>query len=87
MHQRGLVALDKNGRPPVTTEQLFQLLALDAGEDGWVGNLVTVEMQDGQHRTVGGRIEKLVGMPRRGKRSGFRLAIADNAGGDEIGVV
>ena len=44
-------------------------------------------MQDRQHRAVGFRIEKLVGMPRGGQRSGFRLAIADDAGGDEIGIV
>ena len=44
-------------------------------------------MQDRQHRAVCGRIEKLVRVPRRGQRSGLRLAIADDAGDDEIGVV
>ena len=87
MHQLGLVTLDEVGRPPVTAEQLLQFLAGDACEDGRVGNLVAVEMQDRQHRAVGGRIEKLVGMPRRGQRSGFRLAVADDAGDDEIGIV
>ena len=87
MHQLGLVTLDEVGRPPVAAEQLFQFLAGDAGQDGRVGNLVAVEMQDRQHRAVGGRIEKLVGMPRRGQRSGFRLAVADDAGDDEIGIV
>ena len=52
-----------------------------------IGNLVTVEMQDRQHRAVGGRIEKLIGMPCRGQRAGFRLAIADHAGDDEIGII
>jgi hypothetical protein len=60
---------------------------LDSGQDGWVGNLVAVEMQDRQHRTVGDRIEELVGMPRRGQRSGFRFAIADDAGDDQVGSV
>ena len=87
MHQLGLVTLDEVGRPPVAAEQLLQFLVLDAGQDGRVGNLVAVEMQDRQHRAVGGRIEKLVGMPRRGQRSGFRLAVADDAGDDEIGIV
>src|ERR1700730_3188169 len=44
-------------------------------------------MQDWQHRAIGRRIEKLVGMPRAGQGSGFRLAIADDAGDDEIGIV
>src|ERR1019366_252442 len=37
--------------------------------------------------TVGDRIEELVGMPRRGERSGFRLAVADHARDDETGIV
>src|SRR5271157_4543833 len=60
---------------------------LDTSQDGRVGNLVAVEMQDRQHRAIGGRIEKLVGMPRRGQWSGLRLAIADDAGDDETGIV
>ena len=82
VHQLGLVTLDEVGRPAVAAEQLFQFLVRDAGEDGRVGNLVAVQMQDRQHRAVGGRIEELVGMPGRGQRSGFRLAVADDAGDD-----
>ncbi len=44
-------------------------------------------MQDRQHRAVGRRIEKLVGMPGRGQRPGLRLAVADDAGDDQIGIV
>ena len=83
----GLVTLDEVGCPPVAAQQLLQFLVGDPRQDGGIGNLVTVEMQDGQHRAVGGRIEELIGMPRRGQRSGFRLAIADDAGDDEIGIV
>src|ERR1035438_3715724 len=49
--------------------------------------VVLPKSQDWQHRPIGGRIEELVGMPRRGQRSGFRLAIADDASDDEIGIV
>ena len=37
------------GRPPVAAKKLLQLLAGDAGEDGGIGNLVSVEMQDRDH--------------------------------------
>ena len=87
VHQRGLVTRDEIGSPTITAQQLFQFLAADAGQDARVGNLVTVEMQDRQHRAVGGRIEELVGVPRRGQRPGFRLAIAYHAGDDQIGIV
>jgi len=57
------------------------------GREGWVGNFVPVEMQDRQHGTVGRGIEELIGMPGRGQGSGLRLAITDDAGDDEIGIV
>ena len=87
MHHLRLVALDEVRRPAVAAEQLLQFLMLDAGQDGRVADLVAVEVQDRQHRAVGDRIEKLVGMPGRGQRSGFRLAVADDAGDDQIGIV
>ena len=87
MHQRRLLPLHKERRPSAAAKKLLQLLASDAREDGWIRNLVTVEMQDRQHRAVGDRIEELVGMPRRGERSGFRLAVADDARHDERGIV
>ena len=87
VHQRRLVPLDKVRRPPIAAEQLFQFLMLDAGQDSRVGNLVAVQVQDRQHGAVRGRIEKLVGMPRRGQRTRLRLAVADDAGDHQIGVV
>ncbi len=87
MHEFRVIAFDEAGAPPVAAEQLVQLLMGDPGEHGGVGNLVAVQMQDRQHRAVGGRIEKLVGMPRGGQRPGLRLAVSDDAGDDEIGVV
>src|SRR5437867_385036 len=78
---------DKVGGPPVAAEQLFQFLAGDSRKERRVGNLVAVEMQDRQHRAVGGRIEELVRMPRGGEWPRLRLAVAHDAGRDEIGVV
>ena len=65
------------------------IAALAAGEDGRVGNLVAIEMQYRQHRAIGHWIEKLVRVPRRGQRARFRLAVAvaDDAGNDQIGIV
>ena len=44
-------------------------------------------MEDRQDRTIADRIEKLIGMPGRGQRSGFGLTIADDAGNDELRIV
>jgi hypothetical protein len=45
------------------------------------------EMKDRKNRSIVRGVEKLVGVPARGQRARLRLAIADDAGDDEIGVV
>ena len=87
VHRLRLVALDEVRRPAAAAQELLQLLVLDARQDGRVADLVAVEVQDRQHRAVGDRVEELVGMPRGGQRAGLRLAVADDAGDDQIGVV
>jgi hypothetical protein len=59
----------------------------DAREDGRIGDLVAVEVEDRQHGAVADRIDELVGMPGGGERPGLRLAVADHARDDELGVV
>ena len=46
-----------------------------------------VEMQDRQHRAVARGVRELVGMPARRQRAGLCLAVTDDAGDDEVGVV
>ena len=44
-------------------------------------------MEDRQHRAVGDGIEKLVRVPGGRQWPGFRFAVADHAGDDQIGIV
>src|SRR5215831_20543206 len=81
------MSLDEIRRVAIAAEQLIQLLMADAGEDAGVGNLVAVEVQDRQSHPVGGRIEKLIGMPARCQRSRLRLAIAHDACNDKTGII
>ena len=83
----GLVALDEVGLVAVTAEQLFQFVVADAGQHGRVGDLVAVEVQDGQHGAVVDGIEELVRVPTGGQRPGLRLAVADDAGDEQVGIV
>ncbi len=68
-------------------EELLQFVLRDAGEEAGVGDLVAVEMEDREHAAVSGRIEELVAVPAGGERSGLRLAVADDAGDDQVRVV
>ncbi|MGY4458208.1 hypothetical protein ACVWYI_002168 [Bradyrhizobium sp. LB13.1] len=44
-------------------------------------------MQDRQHRAVMGGIEELVGVPGRRERAGLGLAVANDTGDDQVGIV
>ena len=87
VHFGGIIALDEVRRVAVAAEQGVELVVADPGKHRRVGDLVAVEVQDRQHRTVPGRVDELVRMPCGGERAGLSLAIADDAGDDEVGVV
>ena len=71
-------------RPAVTTQRLIEFLTVDAGVDRCAGNFVANEMEDRQHRAVGGSVEEFNGIGGRGQRPGFRLAIANYARDNEL---
>src|SRR5207237_6272220 len=64
-----------------------QLLVAHRAVDRGVGDLVAVDVQDRQHRAARRRVQELVGVPRAGGRPGLRLAVADDACDDQVGVV
>ncbi len=71
----------------VPLHELEQLRLGDPRQHRRVGDLVPVEVQDGQDRAVPGRVEKLVGVPAGGQGGGLRLAVPDDAGDHQAGVV
>ena len=87
VHDHGIVALHKVRLPAAATEEALHLLVTHAGEDGRIGDLEAVEVQNGQHSAVGDGVDKLVAVPRGGQRAGLRLAVAHHTGGDQVGVI
>ena len=71
---------------PSCARWTYPLIA-HAPKQGRIGDLVTVEMEDRQDRAIMHRIEKLVRMPRGGERSCLGLAVADDAGHDQVGII
>jgi len=87
MHDVGVVAFDEIGLPTVADEEAFEFFVRDAREDGGVGDLVAVEMKDGENGAVVNGVEKFVGVPGGGERASLGFTIADNYGDDEVGVI
>ena len=78
---------DEHRRVAVAAQQRVQLLLGDPGQHRRVGDLPAIQVQDRKDRAVPGRVQELAGVPAGGQRPGFRLAVADDAGHDEIRVV
>ena len=87
VHLLRLGALDEVRRVPVAAEELVQLLVADPGQDAGIGDLVAVEVEDRQDHAVGHGAEELVRVPARRQRPRLRLAVADDAGDDQVGIV
>ena len=80
-------ARDEDGAVPVPLEQRHELRLGNPGEDGRIRDLVAVQMQDRQHRAVGLRIQELVRVPAGRERARLGLAVADDAGDEQLGIV
>jgi hypothetical protein len=59
----------------------------DAGHHRRIGDLEPVEMQDRKNRAVARGVQKFVGVPTGGQRTSFSLAVADDAGDDQMRIV
>ena len=58
-----------------------------AGEDGGIGDFEAVEVQNGQHGTIGDGVHEFIAVPRGRQRAGLRLTIAHHAGGNEVRII
>ena len=87
VHLPGLVAGDDHGRVAVAAQEREQVLLRYAPQHGRAGDLVLVEMQDREHRAFTRRVQEADALPRALERRGLGLAVADDAGDDQLGVV
>ena len=83
----GVVAADDKWLVAVAAHELEELRLRDAGEHRRIGDLVAVQVQHRQHRSVAGRIEEAPAVPARGQRTGLGLAVADDADDEEVGLI
>ncbi len=75
------------GAVAVALHEFEEFFFGDAGQDRRVGDLVAVQVQDGQDDAVAVGVEEFVGVPAGGQWAGFGLAVSDDAGDDQAGVV
>ena len=87
VHRQRIIALQRERLIAVAAHQAFQLGVRNSRQHRRVGNLVAVQMKDGQHGTIGRGIEKLVRVPARSQRPGLGLAVAHHTSHNQIRIV
>src|SRR6266700_2433676 len=87
MHNEGLVAGHVPRPIAVPAQQRVEFVFRQAGQQCRVGDLVAVEVEDGQHRAIPGRVEEPAAVPARGHRAGLGLPVADHARDHQARVV
>ena len=87
VHRHGVVALDKVGFPGAAQEEVLDLLVGHPAENRGVGDLIAVQVQDGQHSAVALGVQELIGLPAGGQGAGLGLAVTHRDRGDQVGVV
>ena len=63
MHGHGIVPLHEVRLPAAAVEEVYHFLMAHAGEHGRIGNLVTVQVKNGQHGTVRYGIQEFIALP------------------------
>jgi hypothetical protein len=63
MHRLGVGAFNEERCVAVSLKEILDLLVSDPSEKCWVVDLVTVEIEDREHRAVSNWIEKLINVP------------------------
>ena len=84
---RRVASLDEVWLVPHALKELLQFLPGDTSEEARVGDLVPVEVEDGQDAPVAGRVEELVAVPAGRERPCLGFAVAHDAGDDQVRVV
>src|SRR4030081_2143000 len=87
MHRLWFVPLDKIRLPTVAGEETRELLIIHPAKQRWVSDLVSIEMENGQHGTVTCGIQKLIAMPTGCQWSRFRFAVSHHAAGKQVWIV
>src|SRR5579885_2996979 len=87
VHRESIIALDDVWPVSISAKQRIQFFRRNAREDGWIGDLVAIQVKDRQHGTVAYWVEKLVRMPGSCQRPGLRFPVAHTYGDDQVRVV
>ena len=83
-----VVALDDMWSPTVAPEEIWSSSSgANSRQHRRIGDLVSVQMENRQHRAVTNRIQELVRVPGCGERPGFRFAVAHHHADDQIGII
>ncbi len=87
MHPRRVIALDEMHLVAMPLDDAANGSVSGAAEHGGAADLVTVQVEDGEHGAVAYRVEETDSLPGAGQRPRFRLPVANHGYGQQIRIV
>ena len=87
VHGHRVVAFNEVRLPGAATEEALHLFMGHTAKDGGVGDLVAIQVQDGQNSAVTHGVQELVGLPAGGQGAGLSFAVANGNCADQIRVI
>ena len=68
-------------------QEFLKFLMFNARKSLRIADLETIEVQDGQHSSIGNWVEKFIGLPCGRQGAGFRFTVTNDAGSDQIRII
>jgi hypothetical protein len=87
VHRGGVVTRDDGRVVAVAAQQGHEVVLGDPGQHRRVGDLEAIEVQHRDDGPAARGVQQLADVPAGGQRAGFGLPVADDAEGDQVGVV
>jgi hypothetical protein len=87
MQSERLIAFHEMNLVAVRLKKTPYVIIAATPEDRGSADLISVQVEDRQHRAVTRRVQEFVRVPARGQRAGLGFAVPDDAGDDQVRIV
>src|SRR5277367_2449744 len=87
MHLERVIPFDEIGLVAMALKELGEIVVAMSSPNSGSGNLVAVEMENGQHRAIAGRIDEINALPTAGEGAGFGFPVSHDRSHQQVGIV
>ena len=84
---KGAAHIDEQRSPSAPFQIFLQIFPGNPPHDCGIGDLISIQVQDGEDSAILLRIQETAALPSGGKRAGLRFAVSHDTGCDQSGII